>query len=228
MCGRKTLTKSQRAIIKEYSVEKSNWENSEEYSPNYNIAPTNKNPVLIYNDEKYIKNMRWGLIPHWAKDKKIGTKMINARAETLDEKKTYKPLLQNHRCIVISDGYYEWTGSAGNKQPYYIKKPDHSFMSLAGLWSQWKNEEGKIINSYTVITTDPSSQIEHIHDRMPAIINQEQLDTWLDSTSSKKDILSLLGPYSEALQYYPVSKYVNSTKNNSPKCIEKQPQMFDF
>ncbi|MCF7886173.1 MAG: SOS response-associated peptidase [Candidatus Marinimicrobia bacterium] len=225
MCGRKTLTKEKREIIEKYDIEESNWEGAGRYRPNYNIAPTNISPILIYNREKVIKPMHWGLIPSWSKDISIGQKMINARSETLQDRRTFRPLLKKHRCIVIADGYYEWRGQKGNKQPYYIRKPDHGFMSMAGLWSHWESRQGKAIDSYTVITTAPSQNIIHIHNRMPAILKQDDIKIWLDQNYSVDDAQQLLGPYN-GLEFYPVSKYVNSVQNNSPKCIQKRPQLF--
>ena len=225
MCGRKTLTKDKREIIEEYNIEEGHWPDSDKYSPNYNIAPTNESPVLILSNERYIKFMKWGLIPFWADDEKIGQKMINARSETLQKRKSYKPLIKKQRCIVIADGYYEWQGKKGSKQPFYIHKPDRSLFSMAGLWSQWKSEQNKVVNSYTIITTPPAPKIAHIHDRMPAILQQNKIDTWLNSGNSIDQALELLRPYQE-LDYYPVSKYVNSVQNNSPRCIQRKPQLF--
>src|SRR5210317_1256867 len=129
MCGRKTLTKDMQSIIEELAIE--NWENPDNYIPNYNIAPTQVSPILIYNNKRIVKPMRWGLIPSWAKDDKFGAKMINARIETLTEKPSYRNLLLGNRCIVIADGYYEWMKIAGQKIPYYIKDPDNRILPLA-------------------------------------------------------------------------------------------------
>jgi len=225
MCGRKTLTKEKREIIKEYNVEESNWSDAEKYKPSYNIAPATNNPILIFDQKRHIKFMQWGLIPHWAKDKSIGQKMINARSETLMKRKTFRPLVEEHRCISIADGYYEWRGRKGRKQPYYIRKPDHGFISMAGLWSKWQSNQDQTTYSYTVITTNPAQKIKHIHDRMPAILNQKDINVWLEPKYSLEEALKLLKPY-QNLEYYPVSKYVNSFKNDSPKCIQKMPQLF--
>ena len=226
MCGRKTLTKDKREIIEAYDVAEENWQNSYKYEPSYNIAPTDESPILVAEGDRYIQFMRWGLIPFWSDDESIGQKMINARSETLQEKRSFKNLLKTNRCIVISDGFYEWKGQKGAKQPYYMRKPDHGFLSMAGLWSQWKSQDNRVVNSYTIITTPPAPNIEDIHNRMPAILQQNNIESWLDADNSVEDALSLLKPY-QGLEYYPVSKYVNSTKNNSPKCIQKTPQLFN-
>ncbi len=220
MCGRKTLTKDKAEIIKEYLVKESNAKF--DWQPSYNIAPTQTTPILVQNGERKIISMRWGLLPFWAKDQKIGYKMINARSETLTQKQSFAPLLKDHRCIVITDGYYEWKTDNTGKQPYYIFRDNHDFMPMAGLWSQWRSKTGEIINSYTVITTEPAEKIAHIHNRMPAIITSDNMQIWLNYKKfTPGKAVNALNPYREKLNFYPVSKYMNSPKNNSPKCIEK-------
>ncbi len=164
--------------------------------------------------------MRWGLIPHWADDMKIGNKMINARSETLTEKRTFSNLLKQRRCVVISDGYYEWKIEKKIKRPYYIHYADNSFLSMAGLWSTWIDQAGEKINSYTVITTSPKEEISHIHNRMPAILSGKDIEKWLNCEISRDIALELLKPIEQKLEYYPVSTFVNSPVNNSTKCIE--------
>ncbi|NOZ08836.1 MAG: SOS response-associated peptidase [FCB group bacterium] len=219
MCGRKTLTKGKRRILEELSVEK--WESDFNWEPSYNIAPTQSVPVLTFDGARKIGLMRWGLIPNWAKDLKIGARMINARAETLTEKPSYRNLLSRNRCVVICDGYFEWQQTAAAKTPFYIHFPDRSIMPLAGLWDRWRADGGKIIDSYTVITTTPGNLLRPIHNRMPAILPADAIDKWIDTQHfSAESALSLLVPFSGAIDYYEVSSYVNSPANNSPKCIE--------
>ena len=122
MCGRKTLTKDMQSIIEELAIEE--WENPDNYIPNYNIAPTQNSPILIDNGKRIVKSMRWGLIPSWSKDDKFGARMINARIETLTEKPSYRNLISSNRCIVITDGYYEWKTNGAQKTPYYFKDPN--------------------------------------------------------------------------------------------------------
>jgi len=193
-----------------------------DWSPSYNIAPSQITPVLIFDESRRILPMQWGLIPFWAKDKKIGYKMINARAETLTEKRSYKNLLKRRRCIAITDGYFEWQKKNGSKEPFYIYRKNNEFLSMAALWDQWKSGDGQLLNTYTVVTTKPQANISHIHDRMPAIIPRENLDIWLRTDEFKpEEALKLLQPYGENLEFYPVSKAVNSPKNNSPECIRQ-------
>jgi len=220
MCGRKTLTKDKTEIIKEYLVNGTNVNFN--WQPNFNIAPSQSAPILIEKDVRTIIPMRWGLIPHWAKDEKIGYKMINARSESLLEKKSFAPLMQNHRCVVITDGYYEWRNDHSEKIPYFIFRENRDFISMAGLWSKWQSDSGEMINTYTIITTEPQQNISHIHNRMPAILHKEHLDIWLDNEKYHQDYaIKLLKPYDKKLLFHPVSTFMNSTKNNSIKCIEK-------
>lgn len=221
MCGRKTLTKGKMEIIENLLIE--DWNESSEYTPSYNIAPTDISPILRSSSEKRsIKMMRWGLIPSWAKDTKFAAKMINARSETLREKPSYRNLLDTNRCIIVADGFYEWKKLGDRKQPYYIQFQDHSIMPMAGLWSRWEKSKDETIFSYTVITTKANQQMSHLHERMPVILSKENLAEWIStSPGSKNRALNLLKPYEKPLRIFPVSTQVNSIRNNEPACIEK-------
>jgi len=129
MCGRKTLTRDMQSIIEEMAIE--DWLDKDRYSPSYNISPTQQSPVLIDDGKRYVQPMRWGLIPFWAKDMKIGSRLINARSETLLGKPSFRNLVPKQRCVVITDGYFEWEGST--KTPYYIKHPENKLLPMAGL-----------------------------------------------------------------------------------------------
>jgi len=217
MCGRKTLTKDMQSIIEELAIEE--WENPDNYLPNYNIAPTQNSPILIDNDKRIVKSMRWGLIPSWAKDDKFGAKMINARIETLTEKPSYRKLVSSNRCIVITDGYYEWKKEGDRKVPFYFKDPDDKLLTMAGLYDMWKNPDGYLIPTYTVITKDAQQEIAAIHNRMPVILPQKHLDTWLKTENfSISKALELAKNTKSALEHFSVSNLVNSVKNNSPDC----------
>ena len=220
MCGRKTLTKGKMEIIEELSIQI--WDDSFDHQPNYNVAPTQTLPILLYDRWRIVKPMRWGLIPGWAKDPGNLPIFINARSETLSEKRSFSNLLAANRCVVITDGYYEWRKTVPGKQPYYITKPDRSIMPMAGLWSQATDSQGNTVFTYTVITSAANDQLEFIHPRMPVVLNGEELDAWMDCKSNNFDqVQSILKPYREELLAYPVSKYVNSVRNNSLRCIEK-------
>ncbi len=189
----------------------------------YNVAPSQFAPIIRTDGPGLhrLDMLKWGLIPHWAKDAAIGNMMINARAETLEEKPAFRPAFKARRCIVPISGFYEWKklGSAKNKQPYYITASDEKPLLLAGLWEHWHgNEESPETLSFTIITTTPNELMSKLHDRMPVILAPEDQSTWLES---KDPPTQLLRPYpSELLLCREVSTRVNSPKNNDPTCIE--------
>ena len=179
--------------------------------PSYNICPTQYSPVVVSADEKYqMKNMHWGLIPSWSKDSKFATNLINARIETVQEKPSFKGLTNASRCIVIASGYYEWVQTDSGKQPYYIHG-EHDVLPIAGLWTRWKD-----IKSFTIITKSANSNISNIHHRMPLIIEQNHIKSFLDH-SIKFD--SLYNNQDIRLRYHKVSKLVNNTVKNDISCI---------
>jgi len=219
MCGRKTLTRDMQSIIQELAIDE--WIDPDSYTASYNIAPTQRSPILVFeNSQRIVKSMQWGLIPNWSKDKTVGSKMINARSETLTEKPSFQNLLAKNRCIVITDGYYEWKSSRNKKQPYYFHHPQKRLLLLAGLWSSWTSSDGNKILTYTIITTHPRKDFSHIHNRMPVILDPTSMATWIDVESySFNDTVDMLGPCPYPLVVYPVSQEVNSPRNNSPDCI---------
>lgn len=215
MCGRKTLTKSKLDIIRDLSIDE--WDDLVEYDPSYNIAPTQNHPIVINEkDQKKVKWMKWGLIPSWTKDESFAAKMINARQETLSEKPSFRNLINTQRCLIPIDGYYEWKNVNNSKQPFYIFKENHQLFCLAGLWSSWKSENNKIIDSYTVITTNADKKLNYIHHRMPVLQNNDMQD-WLDTSNPYNDF-NFTNMVSNS-GFYPVSTLVNSVKNNSAECI---------
>ena len=218
MCGRKTLTKDAQSIIEELLIDE--WEQKDEYSPSYNIAPTQNSPVLVYNNNRKIEHMRWGLIPSWAKDKSIGTKMINARGETLLEKPSFKNLVSSKRCIVITDGYFECQNIGTIKTPHYFHDPEKKILPMAGLWDEWRSANGELMKTYTVITTTPKPEFAHIHTRMPVILPHPAIDIWVNTRDHTPAVaMDHILPYQDELAVYPVSTLVNSPKNNSARCI---------
>ena len=211
MCGRKTLSKDIASIIEEMDIEE--WE-AHDYKPNYNIAPTDFSPVIIKDGKKKAKMMRWGLIPAWSKNEQIGSKMINARLETVLEKPSFSSLVHNQRCIVLADGYYEW--AKPNNQPYYILDKKNKILPLAGLWTSWQASNSSTLFTYTVITTTPANNIKNIHNRMPLILNSRSMDKWLNYDKVPiSECLNYIQHEKPHLKFYPVSKIVNSSINNS-------------
>ena len=218
MCGRKTLTRDLQSIIEELAIDEYL---DDGFEPSYNIAPTQLSPVLIgKNDSRLLRRMKWGLIPGWSKDEAIGSKMINARSESLLEKPSFQNLVHQHRCVVITDGYFEWKKGTEGSQPFYIFHPGKKLLPMAGLWTTWESSSSKIISSYTVITTIPQKSIAHIHNRMPVILNPTAIDEWIQCEKNTPVVaMTNLVPYPGNLLFYPVSTFMNSPKNNSKECI---------
>ncbi|QHT65599.1 SOS response-associated peptidase [Rhodocytophaga rosea] len=217
MCGRYTLVKKAEDIEKRFHVQIE----EDSVHPSYNAAPSQNLPVISNYNPTLAAYYKWGLIPFWAKDAAIGNKLINARAETLLEKPSFKKSLQSKRCLVIADGFYEWQKNGKTKQPYRITLKDNGLFAFAGLWDEWKNEQGNKVRSFTIITTSPNSLMESIHDRMPVILKPEDEKDWLGTNLRPEDALELLRPYNaKQMQAYQVSKLVNSPANNNPELIE--------
>ena len=184
-------------------------------NPNYNAAPTQNMPVIT---SEGLDLMRWGLIPAWAKDEKIGYKMINARAETIFDKPMWKGIVKRSRCIIPANGFYEWQKRDDGKQPFYIHLPDEQLFSFAGIWETWKHED-KEWHTYSIITTSPNKEMEQIHDRMPVILSEKNEMDWIFA-SSQEDMEHLLKPLADnSLQMHEVSKDVNVVKTNNDKLI---------
>jgi len=217
MCGRFVLFSSVNIISREFAVLPENIV----FSPNYNIAPTQEILIVIDEGERRLIKCRWGFIPPWAKDPNIGYKMINARAETLAEKPTFKSAIRNHRCLVVADGFYEWKKEGNEKKPLYIHLKSGRPLGFAGLYSYWQTPEGRLICTCTIITTSANPLLEPIHNRMPAIIPGDSRTEWLDpEIQNEKRILPLLSPYAaEDMEAYYVSPKVNSPRHDSPDNI---------
>jgi putative SOS response-associated peptidase YedK len=224
MCGRFGLFSSVEIIMDEFNVDKVLYEGG----PRYNISPGQDAPVIRIDDGRVLDSIRWGLIPHWSKDEKIGNRMINARAETLDEKNAFRTPLRRSRCIVPADGFYEWKSMGKEKIPYFIRMKDERPFAMAGLYDTWKNESGEKIRTFTIITTDPNDLVRRIHDRMPAILERSDVDRWLDpDLTDPGELKSMLGPYEEdGMKEYRVSKAVNSSANESAEVIKPVDQWF--
>ena len=190
--------------------------------PRYNAAPSENLPVIVNNTDKHVEMMRWGLVPFWAKDEKIGYKMINARAETLQIKPSFRKALSLQRCIIPAGGFFEWKQVDKEKIPYYISLKNNSVFGFAGLYDVWRDKQGKEIKTYTIITTEPNALVEPIHNRMPAILEKQDEDEWLnpDETEPQR-IIKLLRPYpAQEMQAYAVSRLVNSPANDTKEMIE--------
>ena len=218
MCGRYTLKTPVEKLAEEFGFDDS----SVELPPNYNVAPTQGVAAVLEEDgRRRLEVLRWGLIPPWADDPQIGSRMINARAETAPEKPSFRRAFRERRCLIPADGFYEWQRANGGKQPYYIHMKEARPFAFAGLWESWKEEGGPEIRSCTILTTKPNALAGEIHDRMPVILPTGSYDVWLDPEAEKDELYGLLAPYPEdEMEAYPVSRYVNSPQNNDPRCIE--------
>jgi putative SOS response-associated peptidase YedK len=191
----------------------------------YNIAPTqNVAAVRQISGQpcRELTMLRWGLIPSWAKDRTIGNRLINARADTVAEKPSFRSAYRQRRCLVVADGFYEWMKDNGKKQPYYIRLADGSPFAIAGLWEHWQGADGEIIDSCTLLTTEANDLMRPIHERMPVILPRQAYAQWLDPTVQRPEqIAPLLKPYpSEELIAGRVGMQVNNPRNEESSCVE--------
>jgi len=218
MCGRYTLTADIDTISQRFKLDT----HGLKIEPRYNIAPSQEAPVIVVEDGKVLKMMKWGLIPFWAKDESIASKTINARAETLHHKPSFKKSLTEKRCLVPADGFYEWKKEGRGKIPIRFVLKNRDVFAFAGLWDTWRNQIGELVFSFTIITTKANALVRPIHDRMPVILKKEYEELWLDPKVNDIDkLLSLLIPYPpEMMEAYRVSSLVNSPKEDSPECIK--------
>lgn len=220
MCGRFTITDPMDEIVEKYAAIVSE---SFDYRPNYNAAPMQYIPAIIgSNSGNRLGTLRWGLVPSWADDDKIGNKMINARAETLAEKPAFSRLISSKRCIIPTNGFYEWKKVGTNKQPMRIVMTNDSIFSLAGLYDTWIDPDGNKLSTCTIITTEPNSLMADIHNRMPVILRPEDEAMWLDKDANKDSVLDLLKPYpSDEMRAYKVSSEVGNVRNNNENLIKE-------
>ncbi|MGD8978795.1 MAG: SOS response-associated peptidase [candidate division WOR-3 bacterium] len=220
MCGRFVRKSTITVIEDEFDIYEVQWA----FEPSYNIAPSQDVACVIGNGGNRLVKFRWGLVPFWAKDPSIGYKMINARAETVAQKSSFARAFRKQRCLVIADGFYEWQKLADGKRkiPMYVHMREDQPFGFAGLYENWKSKDGKILQSCTIITTQPNELMVPIHNRMPVIIAPDKRKIWLDSEIQDADRLKpLLAPYDAGkMDAYEVSKRVNSPTYNEPDCIK--------
>lgn len=218
MCGRFTQHHLIDEIIERFEVAEVEYEPE----PRYNIAPTQTVAAIIQNHERALVGLQWGLIPFWAKDPKIASQLINARAETLAEKPSFKNALSKRRCLIPCDGFYEWKKQKGGNQPYYIRRRDGGLFAFAGLWEEWKAPDGEVKQTCTIITTEPNELMATIHHRMPVILKPQHEAEWLDPAAHYAPALTqLLLAYPDGeLEMIPVSRAVNSPGHDDPSLIQ--------
>lgn len=219
MCGRFTLTAEVNALQDAFP-----WLNiPPEITPRYNIAPTQPVAVVPNDGKQRLDYFNWGLIPSWAKDPEIGSRMINARSETLAEKPAFRTAFRRRRCLVLADGFYEWQKQPGSKSkiPMYIRLSSKEPFAFAGLWEIWNSKDGSSILSCTIITTEPNELMKDIHNRMPVILPEDAYQRWLEpGEKSPAQLSALLTPFpAERMTAFPVSTLVNNPRNDTPQCV---------
>jgi len=221
MCGRSSLTLTEKQIEERFNASFYS-DTLVQYNPlpNYNVAPSHYHPVITQSDPRMIQLYKWGLVPFWANDPKIGYKMINARKETVLEKPAYREAVKTRRCLIPIDGFYEWKKSGNKKVPFRIVPTNTQVVSLAGLCESWKQPDGQTLHTFTIITQEASKKISEVHNRMPAMLLPEVEEHWLDTQISPKEALDIIAPYpDDFINIYKVSSEVNSVKNNNPNLI---------
>ncbi|MEB3279415.1 MAG: SOS response-associated peptidase [Lyngbya sp.] len=220
MCGRFTLTCDSEQLAEQFQLSE-----VPEITPRYNIAPTQLVATVSINsksEKRQLNWMRWGLIPSWAKDNKMGAKLINARVETVAEKPSFRQAIRQRRCLIVADGFYEWQKQKDDKQPYYLYLENHQPFAFAGLWERWKSPENQEIISCTILTTEASQEVRSIHHRQPIIIPENNYSQWLNpQLSEPEEILPLLASQ-PPLNYYPVNPVVNNPRHDQADCIQQK------
>jgi len=221
MCGRFSSSSKPEQIKKEFKVAV---EDPAIFKPRYNIAPSQMIPVVLdRTGERIVAQLKWGLVPSWAKDALIGSRMINARAETLMEKPSFREAYKSRRCIIPASGFYEWQrAEKGAKQPFYFYLTNKEVFGFAGLWEEWLDKKsGESLETCTIITTEANDVLKPVHDRMPVILKAADYDEWLDTKEANTDKLQkLLAPYPpDEMSSHAVSRAVNSRTFDSPELI---------
>lgn len=218
MCGRFTLTTPPQALEELFEVRCTS-----NLAPRYNIAPTQPAAVIgrAQNGRRELRSFHWGLVPHWAADTSQAAKMINARSETLAQKPAYRDAFARRRCLIPTDGFYEWASGAGSgKQPYLLALADGNCFAFAGLWEGWRRPDGEIHRSFTIITTAAIAELEDLHHRMPVILPPDRYATWLDPDLPLDAAQALLQPYrQQAISRLAVGPGVNNARRDDASCL---------
>lgn len=232
MCGRFSLKEAEvRKVAVRFRATVDARLSAEPMRPRYNIAPTqNVLTVRMEGEERVLGSLKWGLVPSWAKDASVGNQMTNARAETVRERLAYRQLFRTRRCLVPCDAFYEWTGERAAKQPYAFARADGALFAIAGLWDVWSDpKSGAVLETVTLITTQPNAIVSVIHDRMPAILHAADEEAWL--TDKPDAAAALLRPFGGEMQSWPVSRKLNSARFDdesliAPVRVSEQPELF--
>jgi putative SOS response-associated peptidase YedK len=219
VCGRYRLSR-RKQVIEEYFWS-APWD--DDWNPRFNVAPTQRVPVIRQHPKEPVRQislMKWGLIPHWAKDPSIATNTINAKSETAADKPAFRDPIKFRRCLIPADGFYEWKRTGGAKQPFCFEVNDGELYAFAGIWDGWKNAEGQWIKTCSILTTTPNAVTSTVHNRMPVILDRDSYDVWLDPAMQNVEAISeLLKPFdAQLMRSYPVSNRVNHVGNDDEEC----------
>ena len=227
MCGRFVQFSSLRTLEAHFPIDSI----AADVNASYNVAPTQEVLAIIHQDGRRLEKLRWGLVPSWAKDLAGAARLINARAETAAQKPSFRAAFKRRRCLVMADGFYEWQGEKGSKQPYFIALPSNRPFAFGGLWETWKSKDAAdddpVYKSCTILTTAASESIQDIHHRMPVILQPDAYEDWLNPEIHDADRLAVIlqNHLVREMQYYPVSKLVNRVQNNSAENIKPLDQI---
>lgn len=216
MCGRYVLSAPRAQVVEHFGLDE-----CVDFAPRYNIPPGTDIPAIRRSPEgwRVLHLLRWGLVPHWAKDAAIGAKLNNARGESVAEKPSFRDAFRRRRCLIPASGFYEWQARADGKQPYYVSLASGAPMALGGLWESWRTPDGGILRTACIITTGPNETMAPIHDRMPVIVPRERWGDWLAGPAEA--VAELIAPYrAEAMQAWPVSRRVSRTQDDDAALTE--------
>jgi len=229
VCGRFTLSTPPTEIADHFGLDE-----VPELEAHFNVAPGQSIATVSVSGEgirPVLSLRRWGLVPSWAVDSKIGNRLINARAETVAEKPSFRSALRRRRCLVPADGFYEWAGSKGSKQAYFIGLQGRALFAFAGLWERWTDPGGEVLESCSLLTTAAAERLRALHDRMPVIVDPADYGLWMDPEVKEPALVSPVidRNLGGALQFYPISQHVNDVRHDDPRCLEAsadQPEFF--
>jgi putative SOS response-associated peptidase YedK len=220
VCGRFTLNTPPPAVADHFGLDE-----TPELGARFNVAPGQMIATVSLSGEErrsVLSTRRWGLVPSWAKDAKIGNRLINARAETAAEKPSFRSALRRRRCLVPADGFYEWAGTKGSKQPYLIGFEDRALFAFAGLWARWTDPEGETLESCTLLTTGAAERLSALHARMPVIVDPVDYELWTDPDVVEPELVMPVidRNLGAALDFHPISTYVNDVRHDDPRCVD--------
>jgi len=223
VCGRYNLITDAEALVDFFEIDQVLCE-ANGLGPRYNIAPGQRVPIIRNAGRgNELLLARWGLVPHWSREPGTKYSTINARAETVAEKPSYRDAFKRKRCLIPANGFYEWKRDGDKKTPHHIHAPDNSLLAFAGLWDHW-DKQGEGFDSCSIIVTAACRTMQPIHDRMPVILNKTQYSTWLNPAHyNRAQLESMLVPYAGSLETHRISRFVNSTANEGSECVEPVP-----